>query len=352
MQYLGTSSKRATHFLKKGWNTALPYTDLASARLQASRHTFHDGGEPIVLAVDDAASSYNFLSPAHLKVFEVDRRPLIKRVGFDTELAGVFTGILKGIDTVQKNVVNAIQVGQGEKDAGISQTVHNLSESVEERQKRVKESAARSKGKMAAIQYYSANPLPTVKPQNPYPEKETRNGVNEHGAWADGWSDGKDEVRTKQQAQKINAKNASVAKPKTTRRRHAARPGIRPVNTAPASKPSNPTGPKPVNTAPAPKPVNITPPPPAAPPAPMKPRKPKAMSGPSKPRLATAAVKVPTLKDIKRSKFDEAQKMSKLDHYVKQVQLIHGQLRLLHKDNLAKLAQMLKIKPNEKSVRT
>jgi hypothetical protein len=54
---------------------------------------------------------------------------------------------------------------------------------------------------------------------------------------------------------------------------------------------------------------------------------------------------VPTLSEIKRASATEANKIHKMDHYIKQVQVIHGQLKRLHKHNLAKIARMLNVKP-------
>ena len=373
MQFLGTSSKRAFYFLKHGWVSSLPYTRASIARLQATNHALIDGGEPVILSVADDALKYNFLSPAHLQLFEVDQRPLTERLQiYNTELSGIVSGLVQGLDTVQKNVVNAIQVGQGDKDAGISQSLHDVSDKVKsqkqqakDRETRAKENAAHARGKQEAIQYWSAKPRPLVRPQNPFkPNQTDPDAAHEHAAWNEGWDEGEDQVATDLAAQK-RMKSAATGKP-------AGKPNT-PQMMQPKRQSAKPAAPKKIKPA-APKKIKPVKHPTGFKPTVVKPRKPPKPHTPhfkgtkptirptpkrklnkmplsppppnvtSKPKIKAVASTIPTINDIKRASDNESRKMTKLDQHIEQIHKLHNQLKQLRKHNLLKLAKMLKVK--------
>jgi hypothetical protein len=115
-----------------GWDHALAYTDLETARFDATCDALVDGGRGVVLKIADVALQSDTLSPEYLSPYEVvsQRLPLEARLGFSETAAGSLGGVLDGLLTVLKvahdNVVNAISFGRGEKDAGVSDALEQL----------------------------------------------------------------------------------------------------------------------------------------------------------------------------------------------------------------------------------
>lgn len=149
--YLGTSAERAAYLLAMGWDSALPYTSLEDARIQATKHALVDGGYGVVIQVADSALHIDTLPVDALATYEVvsQELPLQSRLGYaeTADLGGVLSGLLTVFKTAHDHLINAINTGRGEKDAGISDAFRGLHEKIQDRKRRADRDAARKNRK-------------------------------------------------------------------------------------------------------------------------------------------------------------------------------------------------------------
>jgi hypothetical protein len=119
--FIGTSSYLAEHLIRFGWDTPLAYSDLAAAREKATEHSLAIGGHPVIMEVEETALLCDTLMPEHIIVREVDCRPLVARLEMETAGIGdILTSILTKLKPIHHHIINAIKVGKGEHDAGVS----------------------------------------------------------------------------------------------------------------------------------------------------------------------------------------------------------------------------------------